>query len=343
MKALILKDYMQFAYEDFPQPKAGPGEVLVRVGGCGICGSDVHGMDGSTGRRRPPIVMGHEAAGAIVEIGEGVTAWKEGDRVTFDSTVYCGQCPFCRRGFINLCDRRRVLGVSCEEYRWHGAFAEYVAVPERILYRLPDGLSYEHAVMVEPLSIACHAVNRTPRHLNDTALVVGAGMVGLLVIQALKAAGYGSIVAVDVEAEKLALAKKLGATGTIDGGSADAIAAAMDMTGGIGFDASFEVVGLPKTVETAVKTVRKGGTVTLVGNITPRVELPLAWIVTRELSLYGSCASCGEYPACLEMIASGKIDVACMVSAVAPLSEGAQWFNRLYGKEKGLMKVVLQP
>jgi L-iditol 2-dehydrogenase len=112
MKALVLKAYKQFGYEDVPNPEPGPDEVLVAVKACGICGSDVHGMDGSTGRRRPPIIMGHEAAGVISRTGSRVTGWTLGDRVTFDSTIYCGQCAFCRRGLINLCDRRRVLGVS---------------------------------------------------------------------------------------------------------------------------------------------------------------------------------------------------------------------------------------
>ena len=133
MKALVLKEYRRFAIEDFPVPDVSPDEVLVRVRACGICGSDVHGMDGSSGRRIPPIVMGHEAAGEIAKIGSGVTGWKSGDRVTFDSTIYCGECWFCRRGRVNLCENRRVLGVSCAEYRRHGAFAEFVAVPQRIL------------------------------------------------------------------------------------------------------------------------------------------------------------------------------------------------------------------
>src|ERR1035437_9404128 len=139
MKALVLKEYKRFACEEVPAPEAGPADVIVAVKACGICGSDVHGMDGSTGRRRPPIIMGHEAAGIISSVGSGVTDWAAGDRVTFDSTIYCGHCEFCRRGLINLCDNRRVLGVSCEDYRQNGAFAEYVAVPQHILYRLPDG------------------------------------------------------------------------------------------------------------------------------------------------------------------------------------------------------------
>src|SRR5262245_20486165 len=167
MKALVLKEYKRLAYEDVPEPEPGPEEVLVAVKACGICGSDVHGMDGSTGRRRPPIIMGHEASGVIAKIGNGVSGWSTGDRVTFDSTIYCGQCDLCRRDLINLCDRRRVLGVSCEDYGQHGAFAEYVSVPQRILYRLPSGLAFEHAALAEPFSIALHAVSRAPVNRND--------------------------------------------------------------------------------------------------------------------------------------------------------------------------------
>src|ERR1700754_4378769 len=145
MKALLLEEYRHLAVVDLPVPEPGPGEALVRVAARVICGSDVHGMDGSSGRRIPPIVMGHEAAGVLEEIGSAVSGWKKGDRVTFDSTVSCGECWYCGRGEINLCENRRVLGVSCGEYRRHGAFAEYVAVPQHILYRLPDNLSFEQA------------------------------------------------------------------------------------------------------------------------------------------------------------------------------------------------------
>src|SRR5215831_15306573 len=173
MKALVLKEYRRFALEDVAVPTLQPDEVLVRVRACGICGSDVHGMDGSSGRRIPPIIMGHEAAGEIAQIGSGGVSWKQGDRVTFDSTVYCGDCWYCRRGQINLCENRRVLGVSCGDYRRHGAFAEFVAVPQRILYRLPDELSLEHAALIEAVSIAVHAVRRSRVKQGDSAIVVG--------------------------------------------------------------------------------------------------------------------------------------------------------------------------
>jgi len=343
MKALVLKEYKRFAYEDVPVPEPGPEEVLIAVKACGICGSDVHGMDGSTGRRRPPIIMGHEAAGIISRVGSRVTAWAAGDRVTFDSTIYCGHCEFCRRGLINLCDHRRVLGVSCEDYRQNGAFAEFVAVPQHILYRLPEGLPFEHAALVEPFAIALHAVRRGPPALNDAVVVIGAGMIGLALTQALSRTGCGQLIVADVAPERLALAAKLGATHLINSAIEDSSIAIEQLTDGLGTDRAFEAVGLPATVDLALRCVRKGGAVTLVGNVAPKVEFPLQVAVTRELTICGSCASAGEYPACLDMLARGALNAAPLISAAAPLAEGAAWFDRLYRKEPGLLKVVLQP
>src|SRR5262249_35303329 len=152
-----------------------------------------HGYDGSSGRRIPPIVMGHEAAGVIAAPGAGVSEFAKGDRVTFDSTVFCGACPPCLRGEINLCDNRQVLGVSCSDYRRAGAFAEYVAVPSRILYRLPDNLSFAEAAMLEAVAVAVHAVSLAHVPLSSTALVVGAGMIGLLCTQVLRASGCSRV------------------------------------------------------------------------------------------------------------------------------------------------------
>jgi len=316
--------------------------VMIAVKACGICGSDVHGMDGSTGRRQPPIIMGHEAAGVIVRTGGDVRDWEPGARVTFDSTIYCGACEYCHRGQINLCNQRRVLGVSCGEYRQNGAFAQFVAVPRRVLYRLPDTMPFEHAALTEPLSIAFHAVRRASPKAGDVTVVVGAGLIGLLVVQTLRRAGCQRILAVDIAPEKLALAKKCGATDMIRSGP-DALRQIMELTEGGGADSVFEAVGLAPTVDLAVRCARKGGSVTLVGNVAPTVEFPLQVCVTRELNIYGSCASAGEYPACLDALAKGEIDAAPLLSAVAPLEEGAHWFQRLYQREPGLMKVILQP
>ena len=343
MKALVLEEYNLLVYKDMPEPKIGPDDVLIQVKASGICGSDVHGLDGSTGRRIPPLIMGHEASGIIDSVGSSVNDYDVGQRVTFDSTVYCGTCFYCRRGDINLCDDRRVLGVSCPDYRQHGTFAEYVAVPRHIIYPLPDSISFEQSAMVEPCSVAFHAVHITSLALNDLAVVVGAGIIGLLVIQTLRISGCGQIVAVDLDAERLNLARRLGADTVINAAVEDAVTAIRKMSGDRGADVAFDAVGIDASLKTALNCLRKGGALTLIGNLKPEVDLALQTVVTGEIRIQGCCASRGDYPACLEMIARGAIDVDSLISTTASLTEGAQWFERLYQKETGLMKVILIP
>ena len=343
MKALLLSEYKKLDVVDFDKPTIGENDVLVQVKACGICGSDIHGYDGSTGRRIPPLVMGHEAAGVVAEVGTNVRDFKPGDRVTFDSTVSCGECFYCRAGRINLCDNRMVLGVSCNEYRRHGAFAEFVSVPQHICYRLPEELPFEHAAMIEAVSVAVHAVNRTPIKLGDTAVVVGSGMIGLLAIQSARLAGCSRIIAVDLDASRLEKSKLLGADVGLQGGKVDVPEEVRKLTNGRGADVVLEVVGTTATIKTAIESARKGGSITLVGNLAPNVEMPLQSIVTRELNVFGTCASSGEYPACIDLLASGAIRVDEMITARASLDEGPEWFARLYGGEPGAMKVILEP
>jgi L-iditol 2-dehydrogenase len=343
MNALLLSEYNRLEIVDMPAPSAGSDEVLVRVEACGICGSDVHGMDGSTGRRIPPIVMGHEAAGTVAAIGSGVDDIAVGDRVTFDSTISCGKCVYCRRGDINLCDRREVVGVSCGEYRRHGAFAEYVSVPRRIVYPLPAKLPFAEAAMLEAISVAMHAVRMSGAAGGDTALVVGAGMIGLLTLQAARAAGCSPVYVSDIDPTRLALAVTLGADHVFPFSGRQLAARVAELTGGYGADLVFEAVGNNESVSTAIDSVRKGGTVTLIGNVAPDVNLPLQKVVSRQIRLQGSCASSGEYPRAIEQVASGKIKVKPLISAVASLNEGPQWFERLHAREPNLMKIVLTP
>jgi L-iditol 2-dehydrogenase len=342
MKALLLSQYRQLEITELPRPDPGPSEVLVRVEACGICGSDVHGYDGSSGRRIPPIVMGHEAAGTVAAVGRDVKCLEQGDRVTFDSTVYCGECANCARGDVNLCDRRQVLGVSCGDYRRAGAFAEFVVVPERIVYCLPENLSFAEAAMLEAVAVAIHAVSLVPIAKNSSAIVLGAGTIGLLVHQALRAAGCSRVFVADVDGTRLKLSEDLGATATLISG-AELPKQMQDLTGGAGVDIVVEAVGINQTVTAAIDCVRKGGSVVLVGNITPEVTLPLQKVVTRQIRLQGSCASAGEYPRAIELLSSGAIRVKPLISAVVPLDEGPQWFERLYAREPNLMKVVLAP
>ena len=343
MQALVLTAYGQFEMKDQPIPVPADGEVLIRVAACGICGSDVHGYDGTSGRRIPPIIMGHEAAGTVVFAGPGVGRFSPGDRVTFDSTICCGACPYCLRGEINLCDRRQVVGVSCGEYRRDGAFAEYIVVPERIVYRIPDALSFAEAAMLEPVSVALHAVAVSDLKGGETALVLGAGMIGLLTMQAARAAGCSRVFVADIDATRLELARSMGATEIIPHSGAELLSECLRLTSGVGVDIAFEAVGRDETVNAAIDATRKGGTVTLIGNVTPEVRLPLQKVVSRELRLQGTAASAGEYPLAIEYIATGRIQVAPLITAVAGLEEGPAWFDRLHAREPNLMKIVLAP
>lgn len=342
MKALLLSAYRKLDIVEVPTPIAAAEEVLLQVAACGICGSDVHGFDGSSGRRIPPIIMGHEAAGTIAAIGSGVSGWAIGDRITFDSTLYCGSCPYCLRGQLNLCDRRQVFGVSCTDYRRNGAFAEYITIPARVLHRLPPELPFVEAAMIEAVSVALHAVNVAGFKAGETALVIGSGMIGTLLVQALRVAGAAHILAADPDRSRLAMAERSGAHTLIDVTGDEAHAAVLAKFPG-GVDHVFEAVGLGATVKTAVAAVRKGGTVTLVGNIAVQVELPLQAVVTRQIRLQGSAASAGEYPRAIELLATRQIDVAPLISAVEPLSQGAAAFERLFRHEPNLLKIVLTP
>jgi len=343
MKALVLEEYNRLVYRDWPDPVIADNEVLIQVKAAGICGSDVHGMDGSTGRRIPPLIMGHEAAGVIAGTGKDVKGWKNGDRVTFDSTIYPLDDWYTLKGMYNLSDNRMVLGVSPEEYRRHGAFAEYLNVPHHILYKIPDNVSFTQAAMVEPVAVAAHATELSSTVWNSSVAVFGAGMIGLFIIQVLRSKGCGKIIAADTDQQKLKMALQLGADFAFNPSKVKINNEILSLTSGRGVDHAFEAVGIEETIATAIESVRKGGIVTLVGNLSSSVKIPLQAVVTRQIRLQGSCAICGEYPAVLDMIARKEIHVEPLLSAEEPLSEGAGWFRRLYNKEPGLVKVVLIP
>ena len=343
MKALVLEEYNKLVYRDVDEPQPATGEVLIRVKVCGICGSDVHGMDGSTGRRQPPVIMGHEASGIIIKTGEGVTRWKEGDRVTFDSTVYPLNDWYTLKGRYNLSENREVVGVSPKEYKRHGAFAEYLVIPQHILYKIPDNVSFEQAAMVEPAAVAAHAVSISGVGVGDSAVVFGSGMIGTFIVAMLKAAGATPVIAVDVDENKLEMARKFGADIIINSNTGDVIESVKSYTKGRGADFGFEAVGISATVNSMINSIRKGATAVLVGNLSPSIEFPLQKVVTSEIKVLGSCAICGEYEIVLDMIAGGTLKVDDMISAVAPLEEGAEWFRKLYNKEGNLNKVILIP
>jgi L-iditol 2-dehydrogenase len=343
MKALVLEEYNKLVYKDVPDPNILPNEVLVRVKACGICGSDVHGLDGRTGRRVPPLVMGHEASGIIEATGPAVKNWKKGDRVTFDSTVYPLVDWFTLEGRYNLSDGREVFGVSPGDYKRNGAFAEFISIPQHILYRIPDSVTFEQAAMVEAAAVALHAVNLSGMKTGSNCVVTGAGMIGIFVIKLLGIAGAGKIIAIDNNAKRLISARESGAEDIFDPSETNLKEKIKTLTNSRGADISFEAVGKSETVDMAIDIVRKGGTVVLIGNTSQVVEIPLQKVVTKELKIQGSCAIRGEYEVILKLLENKRLIVDDQISAVAPLSEGAIWFRRLYNKEGDLSKVILVP
>ena len=343
MKALVLQEYNHFVYKDVPMPTLLDDEVLVHIKATSVCGSDVHGMDGSTGRRIPPIIMGHEASGVIVQVGEKVEKYHVKDRVTFDSTIYCGKCQYCKNNQVNLCENRKVLGVSCEEYKLSGTFAEYIAIPERVLYRIPDTVSFEEAAMLEPLSVACHAVSMSDLANVSTAAIMGCGTIGLLIAQVLRSSAIKKIILADINEEKIVEAKSLGFQDVINLSKDNFLSGLHQLSGGEGVDLAFDAVGMKDTVSNVVTAVHKGGTCVLVGNVAAKVDFPLQTVVTKQLSVLGSCASAGEYTRCLEMLSQKKVDVDSLISKRVPLADGDEWIHRVYNQETGLHKIIMIP
>jgi len=343
MKALVLEEYNKLVYKEVPDPHISSDEVMVRVKACGICGSDIHGMDGSTGRRIPPLIMGHEASGIIVETGEEVQGWKSGDRVTFDSTVYPLNDWYTLNGRYNLSDNREVLGVSPGSYKRDGAFAEFIAIPQHILYRIPDRVTFTQAAMVEAVAVALHSINISGIRMGDTCAVTGTGMIGIFIIKLLKLSGASRVIALDIDAKRLEKASACGADYTFPAEETDLPEKIMALSYGRGADISFDAAGNSSSVNTCIGILRKGGTAVLVGNIAPVVDFPLQKVVTKELRVLGSCAIRGEYETVLDLLESGKITVDDQISAEVPLSEGPSWFNRLKSKSGDLSKVILIP
>jgi L-iditol 2-dehydrogenase len=328
----------EMTLEERADPVPANGTVVVAVRASGICGSDVHGFLGTTGRRRPGIVMGHEAAGDVVDVGPGVNSVRAGDRVVLKSILACGQCDRCRTGTPNLCAERQGMGMHFD-----GAYAELIAVPEELLVPLPDTLSYEEGALVEPLAVAMHAVNITPLSSMDFVVVVGAGPIGLLTMLTARLTGARSIVVTDRDQHRLGVARLLGAALTVDVASTDPVAEIMAATDGRGADVVFEAVGSNTTVAQSLAVARAGGQVTWIGNAAPLVELPMQDVVTRELTLRGSYGFCDEFEEAVDGLAAESIDVKPLIDLVAPLEDGPDLFRQLGKGQLDAVKVVLAP
>lgn len=338
MKALMYEGAWHMPLRDIPLPEPGPDDVLISVRAAGVCGSDVHGFTGSTGRRKPPLVMGHEFTGEIAGVGGGVADFAPGDRVVVQPLLTCGVCAQCRAGRPNICTNRTGVGMN-----FNGGYAEAVRVPQRLLHRLPDELSWEHGAMVEPLSVALHAVNLTPMQLMDTVVIVGAGTIGLLTLLAAKLKGAGRTIITDRSAHRLQLARQLGADVAINVAESDPVEVVRDLTDGQGAHASIEAVGVSATVQQALAVTRIGGHVTWIGNSQPDVTLNMQQVVTREITIRGAYGFNVEFAQAIEALRTQKVDVALLIERIAPLEDGPQLVHDLAQGTLDAVKVILQP
>ncbi|MCL5074601.1 MAG: zinc-binding dehydrogenase [Chloroflexi bacterium] len=341
MKALVKTQHGQgfVTLMDIDEPIAGPGEVKVRVEAAGICGSDLH-IYHDLFPSWPPVVMGHEFSGVIVDLGAGVSRWQIGDRVTCEAAVQtCGTCAYCRMGAPALCPERRSLGSGV-----NGAFARYCLVPQEKVHRLPDNIDFLNGAMAEPLSCCVHAVLEHG-HVSaaDVVLVTGPGPIGLLVSQVARAQGARVILCgTSADIERLRLGAALGLDATIDGQKQDPLATVLAYSAGQGADAVFECAGAAAAAQLGLAAVKKRGRYVQVGLFAKNIELDFNQITTKELTVVGSFgATYVSWQRALELLAQGKVAVHPLITTELPLSQWEIGFTQMQQRQG--CKIILRP
>lgn len=336
MKALVYTQPRELLIQDLPTPRMGHHEALVRVRATGVCGSDLDGFLGRSKKRVPPLVLGHEFSGEVVEVGDGL-AVPLGQRVAVYPLISCGHCRYCRSQRDHICPARRVFGLD-----FHGALAEYVSAPEPCLFPLPENISFVEGALVEPLANALHVLSRCPPLNGLTGVIFGAGPIGMFTMWAAKYNGAARVAAVDVNPRRLAKLASLEPDLVIDANSEDAVDALMEWTGGQGVDFSVDAVGNAECRAQTVRCLAPGGTAAWIGLSADTAEVDGRAIVTREIEIKGSYAyGFEDFSRALGILPEKKFPVNSVVSP-ATLPEGQAIFNDLASGETSLTKVVFE-
>ncbi|MCG6930163.1 MAG: alcohol dehydrogenase catalytic domain-containing protein [Desulfofustis sp.] len=337
MKGLVYHGEEVLKWEVVPDVAPADHEVKIRVKAAGICGSDIHGYQGITGRRIPPMIMGHEFSGIVSEVGSGVDSLQVGDRVTAFPMDFCGTCPSCSIGEVQFCPGKKQFGVLTT----NGAFADYLCVPDKVCYKLQDTVSYNAGATVEPLAVAFRGVNHAGDLAGKNVLVVGSGTIGLMLVACAKTRNPAKIFVSDLSNSRLEVAKLMGADVTINPAESEIKDLISAHTDNRGIDVSFEAVGVTPACVQSLENLRIGGTAVWLGQGKKTVEIGMLDIVTRELRVVGSFTyGLKEFEAAVEMLNSGEINVAPIISKEVPMSQGAEWFEKLKRPE-ALVKVIL--
>lgn len=319
-------------------PALGDRDVLIEVKAAAICGSDLHIYKGKHPSAPLPVSIGHEVAGKIIEVGKGVTAHAVGDRVTVEPVLACGSCEECLRGSYHLC-----RNISFQYRRGQGAFAPYFIAPQNRVFRIPDNLTYAEGALIEPTSVALHAVKTSGTRLGHTSAIFGAGAIGLLVLQLARKASGGKTFIADISDYRLGLAASLGASCTIDNRHEDAVRVIDEQTGQSGVDRSFEAVGLEATLIQAVESLKKGGRATVLGIFeNPQACLPVNLFIQREISLGGSQGYNWDFQDAIGLLEQGHLDLKPLITHRFPLDRIGEGFELLVSPGNRGIKVVVE-
>lgn len=325
--------------EEVEIPQINSGKVLIEVKVCGICGSDIHTYKGTNVFTHPPVVLGHEFSGIVSEIDSGAKNFKKGERVTVEPNVVCGKCYNCRNGRYNICRNVKVIGGG----GYDGAFAEYVVVPEDRLLRLPEEMDFEEGALIEPAAVAVHAIRVSRQRIGDRVAVLGAGPIGLLVMQVARLAGAKEIVITDSLDYRLEKALELGADRVINPACANVVEAIKKDYGTEGIDLVYDCVGAERTIFEAIQIARKGTRIILVGVPEKRIGVDLALVNDRELELIGSMMYVKEdFLTAQDLIETGKVKVKSLVTHHFRLKEVERAFELLLSEKDRVVKVLLK-
>lgn len=324
MKAAVLKEAKKMVIEEVPTPTAGPGEVVLKMKYVGICGSDLHLY--MTGLMPPDTIMGHECAGVVVEVGEGVEGWEPGDRAAAHGGRACGKCFWCLNGNSNICGQLGGFGLGANP----GGYADYLRVMPDQMVKVPDEVSLQDASLLDPFSTAFRGIRLSGFGMRDTALVMGAGPIGLCIIQQLKLAGARVIAATEMVERRAKAAKAFGADVVLNPNEDNVLAAMEELTGGIGVDYVFECVGIPDTTQEAFRLVRKAGKVVLVGVcMEPATVMPVFWLI-KEISMQTTMGfSQSEFHTSLDLLQKGILKSDGLITETITLDQVPEAFERL--------------
>lgn len=340
MKALLYKGPKQLQIVDLPKPVPGKSEVLLKIRACGICGSDVHGYLGLTGRRIAPMVMGHEFSGEIESLGDQTSGkFAVGDRVTVQPVNFCGTCPACKRGQTNICENKSFFGVMDV----NGAFQEYLCVPEHLLYHLPKRISFEEGALIEALAVAWCGVNKAGSLTDKNVLIIGGGPIGQLVLMAVKNQKPRKIVLSDLSETRLQTGKKIGADAVIRPENGDFANQTEKLFCGEKADVSIEAVGIGPTVSEALTALKAQGTCIWIGNNVKKIDLDMQLVVTREIKILGSYIySHEEFGKTIDFMDRAGIDFTPLISEVISIEEAPAFFAALTTETDRYMKVIVR-